>query len=144
MERSTSFYESGKRYTSLRLIGALFTLIGAVHLAIGTLLLVFGLYTLLSGTTDAAPPETGAFSARQVDVVSLVAGLGGILSRYPLLSFYAAIASLFSGLQFVAFGALIRLVIQLDYTTRASARALDKVLMRLEPREEGVVPLFRS
>ena len=141
---STSFYESGKRYRSLRLIGALFTLIGTVQMAFGALLLVFGLYSLMSATTVAAPPETAPFSARQVDVVSLVAALAGLLSRYPLLTFYASIAALFSGLQFVAFGALIRLLINLDYTSRASARALDKVLTRLDSRGEGVAPLFRS
>ena len=70
MERSTLFYESGKRYGSLQLIGALFTLIGAVQMAIGALLLAFGLYTLLSGTASGAPPETAASSARQVDARS--------------------------------------------------------------------------
>jgi hypothetical protein len=146
MERSTSFYESGRRYKSLQLIGALFTLSGAVQLAIGALLLAFGLYSLLSGTAGAgaAPPETGPLQARQVDVVAIGTSLLEILSRYPLLSLYGAIGCLFSGLQSVAFGALIRLLINLDYTARASARALDKIEMRFESRREGVEPLFRS
>jgi hypothetical protein len=131
MERITSFYESGKRYKSLQIIGALFTLIGAVLLAIGALLLVFGLYTLLAGTTGGPPPGTGPFATRQVGVVSLVAGLGGIFSLFWSFGF------LLSGLQFVALGTLFWLLIHLEENTRASAQSLDKIRMRLESRGEG-------
>jgi hypothetical protein len=138
MARITSFHESGERYTSLRIIGALFTLIGAVLLAIGTLLLVFGLYSLLAGTTGGPPPGAGPFAARPVGVVSLGAGLGGLLSLLWSFGF------LLSGLQLVALGALFRLLIHLEENTRTSAQSLDKIRMRLESRGEGVEPLFRS
>jgi hypothetical protein len=138
MARIISFYESGERYKSLRIIGALFTLIGAALLAIGALLLVFGLYSLLAAATGGPPPGAGFFAARQVGVMSLGAGLGGILSL--LWSF----GCLLSGLQLVALGALSRLLIHLEENTRASAQSLDKIRMRLESRGEGVEPLFRS
>jgi hypothetical protein len=144
MDRITSFHQSGERYTSLRIVRAVFTLIGAVLLAIGGLLLVFGLYTILAGTTGEPPPGAGPFADRQVRAVSLVAVLGGILSRYPMLTCFDSFGFLLSGLQFVALGALIRLLIHLEQTARASAQSLDKIRMRLESRGEGVEPLFRT
>jgi len=138
MDGITSFHQSGKRYKSLRIIGALFTLIGAVLLTIGGLLLVFGLYTLLAGTTGEPPPGAGPFAARQVRVVSLFTGLGGTLSLLWSFGF------LLSGLQYTALGGMIWLLIHLEENMRAFAQSLDKIRMRLESRGEGVEPLFRS
>jgi hypothetical protein len=138
MDMITSFRESGKRYKPLRVIGILFTLIGAVLLAIGGLLLVFSLYALLAASTGGPPPGAGPIVARQVGIVSLGAGLGGILSLFWSLGF------LLSGLQFVALGALFRLLIHLEENMRASAQSLDKIRMRLESRSDDVEPWFRS
>ncbi len=124
MDRVISFHPSGKRYRSLRIIGALFIQIGAIELAIGGLLLVFGLYTLVSGA--------------QVRVVFLSAGLNGTLSL--LWSF----AFLLSGLHLTALGGVLRLLVHLEENMRAFAQSLDKIQTRLESRGEGVEPLFRS
>lgn len=138
MARIISFYESGERYKSLRIIGALFTLIGVALLAIGALLLGLGLYSLLAGTIGGPPTGAGPFAGRPVGVMSLGAGLGG------LLAFLWSFGFLLSGLQFVASGALFRLLIHLEENTRASAQSLDKIRIRLESAGEGVEPLFRS
>ena len=138
MDSVTSFHQSGERYKSLQIVGALFILIGAVLLAIAGLLLVFGLYTLMAGTTGEPLPGTGPLAARHVGVVSLGAGVGGTLSL--LWSF----GCLLSGLQLTALGGLIRLLIHLEENTRASTQSLDKIRMILESRREDVEPLFRS
>jgi hypothetical protein len=138
MDRGIMFFEFGEHHKSLRIIRALFSLLGAVLLALGTLLLVFGLYALLAGKTGEPSPSAGPFAVRPVGVLPLGAGLGGIISL--LWSF----ALLLSGLQFVALGALFRLFIHLEENTRASARSLDKIRIRLETRGEDVEPFLRS
>jgi hypothetical protein len=138
MDRITSFHQSGERYKSLRVLGALFTLIGAVLLAAGGLLLVFGVYILLSGTTGEPSPGAGPFATRQLGALSLATRLGGTV--FLLWSF----ALLLSGLQLIAGAALFRLLIHLEENMRASAQSLDKIRMRLESRVGNVEPLFRS
>jgi hypothetical protein len=134
MDRITSFHQSGNRYRSLRIIGALFTLIGAVELAIGGLLLVFGLYALMASTTGGPLPAAGPFVAQ----VKVATGLGGTLSILWSCAF------LLSGLYFAALGGVIRLLIRLEENMRAFAQALDKIRLRLESTGEGAEPFFRS
>jgi hypothetical protein len=136
------FHRAEERYLSLRIISVVCSVIGTLLLAIGTLLLVYGLSTLLVGTTGAPARGGDPVAARQgnvvLHVVPLAYGVGGAFSL--LWSF----GSLLSGLQFVALGTLFRLAIHLEENTRASAQSLEKLRSRLEPREEGVGPLFRS
>ena len=138
MNKITSYYDPGKRYKSLRIIGALFTLIGSVLVAIGTLVLAFGLYTLLAPTTGGLLPETRMFAARELGNASLGANFVGILCVAWSFGF------LIPGLQLVAVGALFRLLIHLEENTRATALSLDNIRMKLEPKGEDVEPMFRS
>lgn len=138
MDSITSLHQSSTRYKSLRIIGVLFTLIGTVLLTIGGLLLIFGLYTLLAGTTGEPSPGAAPFAARQVRVVSLFTGLGGIFSLLWSFGF------LLSGLQNIALGGMIRLLIHLEENMRAFAQSLGKNRMRLESSGEGGEPSFRS
>jgi hypothetical protein len=138
MDRITSYRQSVKRFKSLRIIGALFTLSGAVLLAIGGLLFVYGLYNLQAGTTGEPPPGTGFFAARQVGGVSLGTILGGTV---PLIWSFAFLVS---GLHHLALGGVLRLLIHLEENMRAFAHSLDQTRMRIESRGEGVEPVFRS
>jgi hypothetical protein len=136
MGRITSFRSADERYSALRIIGVLFSGIGAILLATGALLMAFGLYALLAGP----PSASGPFAAQPqtVSTVPLVNGLSGVLAAVWSLGL------LVSGLQFLAIGTLFRLAIHAEENTRASAQLLEKILARLEPREENVGPLFRS
>jgi hypothetical protein len=138
MDRITSFRESRKRYTTLRVIGFLCTLIGAILLVIGAGLLVSGLYGLANGAGAAAPPPNPAapFPGPQVTTIPLPLSAGFSL----LWSF----AFLVSGLQQVALGAFLHLMIHLEENTRASAQMLDVFRSRLETSPEGAERLFRS
>jgi hypothetical protein len=135
MGRIISFYEFGERYKSLRFIGAIFTLIGAVLFAVGALLFTVGSYALLAVITDGPLPAVGQFAVREVPGLPFNVGLGGIIALLWSIGF------LLAGLQHIALGALCRLLIHLEENTRASAQALDKIRMRLEPNRE-VEPLF--
>ena len=123
MHRITPFREPGPRYTALRVIGFLCTLIGTILLLIGVgLMLVAGLYALAaSGGPVAVPPQMQ------------------ILASFSLLWSFGI---LFSGLQLVALGGFLRLMIHVEENTRASAQALDRIRARLEANPEGVAPLF--
>jgi hypothetical protein len=134
MERVTSHREAGERYTSLRLVGGLFTVLGALLLSGSCLLLAFGLYTLRSGVTAPPPLETAPFAAHSVSFLSTLGRIGG--GWWILWSF----ALFMSGLQSVAMGALIRLVIHLEENTRVSAQCLEQLRLRTEPAD----PMFRS
>ncbi len=138
MGRIISFYELGERYQTLRIIAALFILIGAVLVAIGALLMVYGLYTLVAGSTGGPLPGAGPFAARQVGGFSFGVDLG------VMLSLIWSIAFLLAGLEHIALGALVRLLIHLEENTRASVQALDKIRARLESNGAGVEPTFRS
>lgn len=138
MESLTSIYGADHRYHSLRIISAIFTLIGAALLLIGILLLAYSISALLTYETSTPPPGPEPFGAHQRSVASFVANLG------PMFTLYAAFVFLVSGFQSVAFGALIRLAIQLEENTRASAQFLDKIRRRLESGGEAVEPIFRS
>jgi hypothetical protein len=139
MAKITSIYPSDRRYLSLRIIGNIFTLVGIVLVLVGAVLLVYGVSALLSDTSPNPPRGAEPFAARQVSVVPFLGtGPGAMLSL--LWSF----ASLFSGLQTLAVGALFRLAIQLEENTRASAQSLDTIRRRLESGGEAVEPLFRA
>jgi hypothetical protein len=77
-----------------------------------------------------------------------LAGAGGPLpAPLHVLAGYALLWSfgiLFSGLQMVALGAFLRLMIHVEENTRASAQALDRIRSRLDANPEGVEPLFES
>jgi hypothetical protein len=138
MRRITSFQEIGERYTSLRVIGYLFTLIGSAMLGIGGLLLAFGIYALAYGTTNTPGQGAGLMAGPQVNVLPVLPWLSATVSL--IWSF----ACLLSGLQFIALAVFLRLMIHLEENTRASAQILDKLRSRLEPNPEGVEPLFRA
>jgi hypothetical protein len=133
MERVTSHREAGERYTSLRLVGGLFTVLGALMLCGGCLLLAFGLYTLRLDWAG-PPPGTEPFAAHPGSVLRAFGRIGGGL--WILWS----LALFMSGLQSVAIGALIRLAIHLEENTRVSAQCLEKLRLHREP----VDPIFRS
>ncbi len=136
MDRIMSFREPRKRYTTLRIFGFLCNLFGTVLLAIGGGLLIFGLYCLATGVEAAPPPNPAPLSVPQVITIPspLVGGFSLIWS----------LAFLLSGLQSIALGAFLRLMIHLEENTRVSAQALDKIRSRLESSPGDVEPLFRS
>jgi hypothetical protein len=138
MGRITSHRESAERYTVLRFIGVLFTVLGSLLLAGGSLLLAFGLYALLEGSTGQPPRGEVPFAAPPVIALNLHGAWGGALSM--LWSF----GLLVSGLQFLAMGALSRLVIHIEENTRISAQCLEQMRSRAEPIEQNVEPFFRS
>ena len=103
MGKITSFRESGRRYTALRVIGFLSTLIGVILLAIGGCLLGYVLYVLATGGVPAAapPPNPSPFPGtpgRQGPVPA------GRWAGFPLLWSFCI---LFSGLQLIALGGLL-------------------------------------
>jgi hypothetical protein len=138
MAKIFSFYESGERYQSLRIVSAFFVLIGAALLAIGALGLVFAVYTLLAVQPGGPPQETGPFAARPVS------GMFQGVDMRVMLSLIWSVAFLLAGLQQIAMGAVCRLLIHLEENTRATAQLLDKVRAKLESSGEGIERLFRS
>jgi hypothetical protein len=140
MAKITSFRESGRRYTALRVIGFLCTLIGLILLPIGGGLLGYGVYVVASGGATAAvpPPNPEFFSEpRVINVLTP----WSLFARFSLLwSFYI----LFSGLHLIALGAFFRLMIDMEENTRASAQMLDKLQSRLEASPERGPAMFGS
>jgi hypothetical protein len=137
MDRITSFREPGSRYATLRVVVFLCNLTGAILLVIGGGLLISGLYGLATGAGSTAPaPNPAAFPGPPV-----------MTNPPPLPAWFFLIwslAILFSGMQLIALGAFLPLMIHLEENTRASAQALDKIRSRLESSPDGVEPLFRS
>jgi len=127
---ATSFHGSEPRYGSLRIIATIFTLIGGLLLVLGSLLLGFTLYIALTATLTTPPVAPGGFGHPQMTPGPLAVGLSATLTL--LWSF----GILLGGLQFVAAGALIRLMILLEANTRTTVQLLDHVRTRLEPTEE--------
>ena len=121
MGKIKSFRESGPRYPALRVVGLLCSLAGTILMVIGCLLLAFaGLYALAErGGPVAVPPQ-------------VVAGVSLLWS----------FAILFSGLQLIAIGGFLRLMIHVEENTRASAQALDRIRSRLEPNPDGIEAIF--
>lgn len=132
MERITSHREAGERYTSLRLVGVLFTVLGGLGLLGSCLLLAYGAYGLKSGGTS--PLETAPLAAQSVNILSTLSKVGG--GWWILWS----LALFMSSLQSVAIGALIRLAIDLEANTRVTAQCLEHLRLRTEPAD----PMFRS
>jgi hypothetical protein len=125
MGRIQSFREPGPRYPALRVIGFLCTLFGAILMAIGVgLMLLTGLYAIAArGAPVDFAPQMQVFAG-----FSLLWSFG----------------ILFSGLQLVALGGFLRLMIHVEENTRASAQALDRIHSRLEANPERVGPFFES
>lgn len=138
MGKIISCYESGERYTALRVIGFLFSLLGTLFLVLGGFLLALAIFAFATGPNGVPPEGADPFTLREVGSQSLITRLGGAF--YLLWAF----ASLVSGLQLIAVGALFRLLIHLEENTRASAIALDKLRRNLEPKAQGVEPSFLS
>jgi hypothetical protein len=137
MDRITSFRESRRRYTALRVIGFLCILFGAILMAIGGWLMIYAVYVLaIVGGAGAPQPSAAPLAGHQVIPFPLPLAAGFSL----LWSF----GILFSGLQLIALGAFLRLMIDLEENTRVSAQMLDKLRSRLEPSTEGVEAIFRS
>jgi hypothetical protein len=136
MDKITSFRDSRPRYAALRAIGALCTTIGAILIAVGGCLLLWGLHTLANNGWAMAPPNQVPFSDPQSTRASFL-----LLSGFSLLW---SLVILLSGVQLIATGAFLRLMIHLEENTRASAQALDRIRSRLEANPEGVAPLFRT
>ncbi len=134
MERVTSHREAGERYTSLRLVGGLFTVLGALLFSGSCLLLAFGRYTPRSGWTGPPPRETEPFATHSVSFLRAFGGIGG--GGWILWS----LALFMSGLQSFAIGELIRLAIPLEENTRVSAQCLEQRRVRTEPGDT----MFRS
>ncbi len=138
MGQITSHRESGERYAALRFVGVIFTGLGAILLAVGSLLLAFSLYALLSSSMGQPPGGEGPFVGRPLGILPSAGGLGTALPT--LWSF----ALLVSGLQFLAMGSLLRLVINVEENTRISAQCLEKLRSREAAIEENVGSIFRS
>jgi hypothetical protein len=138
MGQIVSHRESAERYTALRFAGVIFTGLGAILLLVGSLLLAFGLYALLSSSMGQPPGGEGPFAGRPVSIAPFP---GSLSSALPTLW---SVALLISGLQFLAMGSLIRLVINVEENTRISAQCLEKLRSREVPIEQNVEPIFRS
>jgi hypothetical protein len=136
METVTSFRGSKRRHGLLRVIASICTLIGGAMLVSGMLLLAFALYAALATTPPTPPVAPGGFGGPPAKAAPLIGGLGATISAFW------ALGILVGGLQFLAAGALVRLMIQLEENTRASAQILDRVRMRLEPVEDGAGSMF--
>lgn len=136
MERIASFREPRPRYRSLRVIGFLCTLAGSILLAIGVCLLMYGLYALAVGGTTAPLRNP-----------TPIAGTQAVFHPSPLIagiSFLWSLGILLSGLQMIALGGFVRLMIHLEENTRVSAQVLDRLRSRLDASPDDVTPLFRS
>jgi hypothetical protein len=136
METVASFREPERRHGLLRVIAWICSFIGGVLLVLGTLLLAFAIYAALVTTSPPPPAAPGGFGRPPANVAPLTVGLGATLSAFW------ALGILVGGLQFLAAGALFRLMIQLEENTRATARLLDRVRTRLEPVEDGAGSMF--
>ncbi|MGO9468169.1 MAG: hypothetical protein ACLQIB_57600 [Isosphaeraceae bacterium] len=138
MDTGTSFDGFDRRYYSLRIVGAIFTLIGFMLLLLGAALLAFGLYGLATGSGAQSAPGENPMLAHARSTVVLPVLLGGVL---PIIW---SIGLIVAGLQCVALGAFVRLMIHIEENTRASTQLLKKIARRLEPSEEGVGSIFRA
>jgi hypothetical protein len=133
----TSFREPGPRYPALRVIGFLCTLLGTILAAIGAGLLIYGLYALAT-TGPALPANPAPAAGPQPQIIAV---LPPLVAGFSLLWSFGI---LFSGLQLIALGAFLGLMIHLEENTRASAQMLDELRSRLEASPSDTGPTFRS
>ena len=138
MAHITSHRVSAERYSGLRLLGAIFTVLGALLLTVGSLLLAFGLYDLLPVWMGQPPRAEVPFARRSIGGVAFPASLGGAVSALW------GLGLLISGLQYLAMGTVIRLVININANTRFSAQCLEQLRSREEPMGHNAGALFRS
>jgi hypothetical protein len=135
MDRITSFRDRRRRYTTLRVVAFVCGLLGAILLVISGGLLVFGLHVLAGGAAT-LPPNPSPILGPQFSTIP-----------WPLLAQFSLIWSvgiLFSGLQMLALGAFLWLMIHLEENTRVSAQVLDGLRSRLEAFQEAAQRLFES
>lgn len=131
-----SIHESDKRHSTLRLVASICTFIGGLMLVLGPLLLASTLHLILTANSTSPSPVPRGFGPPQTAQVSLVARLGATFTMLW------SCGILLGGLQFLAAGGLIRLMIQLEENTRRTARLLERVRMRLGPAEESDGSMF--
>lgn len=132
MGKIASCYETGERYKSLRIVGGVFTFTGAILLLIGGLMFTAALYALLADKVGAPPVESGPLK-----IISAPGSSSLSTGLHAGFFLFWSIAILFAGLESIAFGALIRLLIHMEENTRVSALALEKLRMSLEAKREG-------
>ena len=137
MDRLTSFRESGRRYPALRVIGFLCTVIGAALMTGGGFMLIYTLYTLSTVSGGAAPPANPIRGEPVLTLLTPWLMVGGI-------SLIWSFGILYAGLQLIALGAFLQLMIHVEENTRASAQMLDRLRTRLEASPEGGDAVFRS
>jgi hypothetical protein len=139
MERISSPYESGRRYSSLRVIGFLYALIGVILLVLGAVLLVFGLWTLTQPGAVAPPQDPSVMvDSTQVVIATRIIRLGGVVSLLW------SCGLLLSGIHLISLGGLFRLMIDVEENTRVAAQTLDRIRSSMEPNGNDDAPLFRS
>jgi hypothetical protein len=123
MPRIESFREPRPRYPTLRVIGFFCTLFGVILIGIGAGLMLLAGLQALAGAGGPLPAPLS------------------VLAGYALLWSFGI---LFSGLQMLAVGAFLRLMIHVEENTRVSAQVLDRIRSRLDANPEGIEPLFES
>ena len=138
MRQIDSHLDHAKRYFALRFVGVVFTGLGVLLLAAGCVLLGLFVHALLAPSAAQLPRADVSIQHGPVTTVSVPGVLGAAVSA--LWSF----GCLISGLQFLAMGALIRLMIHVEENTRISAQRLEKLRLREEPVEQGIGAFFRS
>ena len=126
MGKINSYRQTTERYGVLRFIGVIFTGLGAILLATGSVMLAFVLLALPSFWME--------WPVQRVIPGGLPVALWGLWS----------LGLLIGGLQFLATGTLIRLVINLEENTRVSAQCLEQLRARDDPTEHHVGSYFRS
>jgi hypothetical protein len=137
MNSIQSFRRSGPRYPALRIIGSLSTLLGTVLLAIGAVLLVYAVHAVATVGIPPHPHDPGPLPQPRPQVIGLLPPLD------VGLAFFWSLGILFSGLQLIAWGAFLRLMIHLEENTRVSAQVLDQIRSRLAAGREDA-SLFSS
>jgi hypothetical protein len=119
MATITSYKVAGRRSGLLLGISSICIIVGVLLLVAGALLLSLAVYAFVSPS----------------QALQLASGPGGML----LLLWSAGL--LIGGLQFLAAGAIFRLMIQLEENTRATAQLLDEARARAHAGTESI---FRS
>ena len=123
MATITSYKVAGRRFGLLLGIASICIIVGVLLLVFGALLLSLAIYAFLS------PPQTLQLASGPARMLLLLWS-GGLLV---------------GGLQFLAAGAFVRLMIQLEENTRATAQLLDDVRARVHAADAaGTESIFIS
>jgi hypothetical protein len=132
-----SYRVPGPRYPALRVIGFLCTVLGTILTMVGAGLLIYGVYALAT-VAPALPTNPAPVAVPQPHVVAI---LPPLVAGFSLLWSFGI---LFSGLQLIALGAFLRLMIHLEENTRASAQMLENLRSRPEASPADTEGIFRS